>query len=615
MSITSVELHEQYTSALRSYFAGELETASQDVYELARRAIADGLGILDVAAIHNEALATVLVDIFPPEESARVTKEAEDVLMQSLAPFEMTHRGFQEVNESLRYLNATLEQRIEKQTAELRARGEKLARRAWELTEANAELKREGAERKLSEDRLAYIAQYDHLTGLANRTLFRDRLEQSLVRTKRGGTLMALLVLDLDRFKAVNDTLGHGAGDLLLKKVAKRLGGSVRNSDTVARMGGDEFSIVLNDITEAQQVAPVARKIIDNLARPFVVDGHEVSITTSIGIAVYPSSDEESLIVDADSAMYHAKEQGRNTYRFHTPEMNARARELLDLESKLRRALDREEFLLYYQPQVDLTTGRIVGTEALLRWQHPELGLIPPGKFVPVLEDIGLMVRVGEWVLRTACRQGKAWQRDGSPPLRMAVNLSARQFGQQDLIGIVSGVLGETGLDPHCLGLEITESLLMEDIQANSRLLDEVKTSVGGLQISIDDFGTGYSSLYYLKALPIDVLKIDQSFIRDITTDPAGATITTAIINLAHNIGLKVIAEGVETEEQLAYLHEKACDEAQGYYFGRPLPANEFATLLQRERSSLDGPSSDAHHVGVVPENGGCKFPKNPRAS
>ena len=500
MSITSVELQEQYTSALRSYFAGEWETASQNVYELGRRALTDGLGILEVATIHNEALAAILVDTLMAEESARVTKEAEDVLMQSLAPFEMTHRGFQEANESLRNLNETLEQRIDEQTAELRARGQTLARRAVELSEANVELQREGAERKLSEDRLAYMAQYDHLTGLANRVLFKDRLEQALVRTKRSGTLMALMSLDLNRFKAVNDNLGHGAGDLLLKKVAKRLEGCVRESDTVARMGGDEFSIILDDLTEAQQVTFVARKIIDNLAQPFVLDGHEVSVTTSVGIAVYPSSDGESLVADANSAMYSAKEQGQNTYRFHTPEMNAQARELLDMESKLRRALDQEEFLLYYQPQVDLATGRIVGTEALLRWQHPELGLISPGKFIPVLEDIGMMVRVGEWVLETACRQGKAWQRDGFPPLRMAVNISARQFGQQDIIGIVAGVLRETGLDPHFLGLEITESLLMDDIQANSRLLEELKTSVGGLQISIDDFGTGYSSLYYLKA-------------------------------------------------------------------------------------------------------------------
>lgn len=526
--------------------------------------------------------------IHTAEEGARVAKEAEDVLMQGLASFEMTHRGFQEANESLRHLNETLEQRIDEQTAELRTRETTLARRAQELTETNVELQREGAERRRSEEQLAYMAQYDHLTGLANRALFKDRLEQALARTKRSGTLMALMCLDLNRFKAVNDTLGHGAGDLLLKEVAKRLEGCVRASDTVARMGGDEFSIILDDLTEAQQIALVARKIIDNLARPFALDGHEAFVTTSVGIAVYPSSDGASLVADADSAMYSAKEQGQNTFRFHTPEMNARARELLDMEGKLRRALDQEEFLLYYQPQVDLTTGRSVGTEALLRWRHPELGLVSPGKFIPVLEYIGMMVRVGEWVLRTACRQGQAWQRDGLPPLRMAVNLSARQLGKQDLIGLVAEVLRDTGLDPHCLELEITESLLMEDIASNSRLLNELKTSVGGLQVAIDDFGTGYSSLYYLKTLPIDVLKIDQSFIRDVTTDPDDATITTAIINLAHNIGLKVIAEGIETEGQLAYLREKVCDEGQGCYFSRPLPAEEFTELLEKEGSLLD---------------------------
>ncbi len=442
-------------------------------------------------------------------------------------------------------------------------------------------------ERKRSEERLAYMAQYDHLTGLTNRALFQDRLEQALARAKRSGALVALMFLDLDRFKAVNDTLGHGTGDLLLKKVAERLEGSVRETDTVARIGGDEFGIILEGLTEAQDAALVARKIIDKLVQPFVLDGHEVFVTTSIGIAVYPSSNGDSLLTDADSAMYCAKEQGRNTYRFHTPEMNAQVRERLNMESKLRRALDQEEFLLYYQPQVDLTTGMIVGTEALLRWQHPELGLVSPGKFIPVLEDIGMIVRVGEWVLQTACRQSKAWQRDGFPPLRMAVNISARQFSRRDLIDTVAGVLTETGLDPNYLELEITESLLMEDIKANSRLLDELKTSVEGLRVSIDDFGTGYSSFSYLKTFPIDLLKIDQSFIRDITTNSDDAAITTTIIVLAHNLRLKVIAEGVETEEQMTYLREKGCDEAQGFYFSRPLPADEFTKLLVRGGSLL----------------------------
>ena len=595
MKVTSVELQVQYISALRSYLAGERETASQDVYELGRKAIAGGLGVLDVLTIHNEALATVLVDKHTAKEYTRVAKEAEDLLMQSLAPFEMTHRGFQEANESLRYLNETLERRIDEQTAELRAREKTLARRARELSAANVELQREGAERMRSEEQLAYTAQYDHLTGLANRALFKDRLEQSLVRTERSGNLMALMCLDLNHFKAVNDTLGHGAGDLLLKEVAERLESSMRKSDTVARMGGDEFSIILDDFAEAQYIAPVAQKVIDYLAQPYVLDGREVFVTTSVGIAVYPSSSRESLIADADNAMYSAKKQGHDAYLFHTPEMNALARERLNTESKLRRALDQEEFLVYYQPKVDLTTGMIVGAEALLRWQDPESGLISPGKFIPVLEDIGMIGRVGEWVMKTACRQGKAWRSDGFSPLRMAVNISARQFGQQSLTDTVAGALSETGFDPNCLELEVTESLLMEDIESNSRLLSELKTYVGGLQVSIDDFGTGYSSLYYLKTLPIDVLKIDKSFIRDITTDPDDAAITAAIINLAHDLNLKVVAEGVETEGQLAYLRSKACDEAQGYYFSYPLPSNEFTRLLERGGSLLDAGHSIQH--------------------
>ena len=437
-------------------------------------------------------------------------------------------------------------------------------------------------ERKRAEEELAYMAQYDSLTGLANRALFRDRLEQALARAERNGNLVALMFLDLDRFKAVNDTLGHSYGDELLKEVARRVEGRVRESDTVARLGGDEFAIVLEDLSYAHDAIPVAQDILELVSQPLILDGHKVFVTGSIGIAVRPPSEGDRLLKDADAAMYRAKQRGRNNHEFYTEEMNVQAHERLALERDLRRALVREEFLLYYQPQVDLATGKIVGTEALLRWHHPERGLVSPGEFISVLEDTGMIVPVGEWVLRTACRQGKAWQESGLGPLRVAANLSARQFSQEGLVDTVARILEETGLDLLTLELEITESLLMEDMEASTQALTELKRSVSGIRITIDDFGTGYSSLY-VKTLPIDLLKIDRSFVRDIAVDPDDAAIVTAILGLAHNLRLEVIAEGVETGEQMAFLRERGCDLAQGYYLSRPIPAGELTELLEKE--------------------------------
>ncbi len=446
-------------------------------------------------------------------------------------------------------------------------------------------------ERKRAEERLSYLAQYDHLTNLANRSLFRDRLEQALARADRKGSLVTLMFLDLDGFKAINDTLGHSSGDELLKEVARRIERRVRGSDTVARLGGDEFAIILEDMSDAQDAGPVAREILDIISEPLVLNGQEIFVTSSIGIAVRPPSKGENLLKDADAAMYRAKQRGRDNYEFYTEEMNVQVSERLPLEWDLRRARDREEFLLYYQPQVDLATGKIVGAEALLRWQHPELGIVFPTKFIPVLEDTGLIVSMGEWILRAACAQGKTWQDSGLEGLRIAVNLSARQFGQENLVETVVGVLKETGFDPRCLELEITESLLMNDVEATSRTLNELKGSAPGIRISIDDFGTGYSSLWRLKTFPIDLLKIDRSFVRDLATDPNDVVLAEAMIGLAHKLGLEVIAEGVETGEQLAYLRERGCDEAQGFYFSRPIPASEFGRLL-KGRGSLLGASS-----------------------
>ena len=447
-------------------------------------------------------------------------------------------------------------------------------------------------ERKRAEERLARMARYDHLTGLGNRVLFQERLARALARASRNEEPVALMFLDLDRFKSVNDTLGHAFGDWLLKKVAERLRGCVRETDTIARMGGDEFSIILEGLSNGQDAILVARKIVDALSRPFNLSGHEVFVTSSIGIAVSPPSPDAELTRDADAAMYRAKQLGSNNYQFYTPEMNAQAFERLDLERDLRRALDQEEFVLRYQPRVDLVTGRIVGAEALLRWQHPHLGLVSPSQFIHVLEDSGLIDPVGDWTLRAACAQCKAWEYAGLAPQLVAVNLSTRQFDQRALVDRLAQILDETGLDPSCLELELTESLLVEDINTSSAVLDELRTFLG-VRLSIDDFGTGYSSLSYLKRFPLDTLKIDQSFVWDVATDPDDAAIVSYIIGLAHTLGLKVVAEGVEKEEQLAYLREHGCDQAQGYYFGEPLPAEDFLELLKRGKMLLSASVRD----------------------
>jgi diguanylate cyclase (GGDEF)-like protein len=452
-------------------------------------------------------------------------------------------------------------------------------------------------ERKSAEDKLAHLAQYDPLTNLANRALFHDRLEHALARAERHEGMLALLFLDLDRFKAVNDTLGHIGGDALLKQVGNRISARMRESDTVARLGGDEFAIIIEDLVEAQDAARVADDLVKILSEPYIVNGHEIPVGVSIGIAVSPPSKGDRLLKDADAAMYRAKREGGNAHHFYTEEMNVQASERLMLERDLHYALDREEFLLHYQPQIDLATGEIVGAEALLRWQHHGRGLVSPADFIPVLEETWHIVAVGEWVLEEACRQASSWQDSGFAPIRVAVNLSARQLGRGRLVYAVERALQESGLDPECLELEITESLLVEDSEAGLRSVELLKEAVGRLRISIDDFGTGYSSLYRLKTLPIDRLKIDRTFIGGVMTDPEDSAITATVISLAHELHLQVTAEGVETAEQLAFLRERGCDEAQGFYFSRPLPAHEFARLLGGERQML-GASGDAGGQG-----------------
>ena len=402
-----------------------------------------------------------------------------------------------------------------------------------------------------------------------------------MTRAERGGTQLALMLLDLDRFKEINDTLGHRAGDRLLQAVADRLTSVLRTVDTVARLGGDEFTVIVEDVESAEAVALVAEKVVGALAKPFPLDDQEYFLTVSAGITMYPSSpgDIETLIMNADVAMYDAKDKGKNNFQFYRAEMNAMKQERLSLEGQLRRAADRGELFLEYQPQTDLRTNQVIGAEALLRWRHPDLGLIEPNRFIPIAEQTNLILQIGKWVLHKACAQNVAWQRAGMPRIRVAVNVSARQF-RAELLETVAAALRETGLAPDCLELEITEGLLIEDPKVASAVLTELKTL--GVHVAIDDFGSGYSSLSYLKHFPLDSLKIDRGFVRDLSFDPNDASIARAIIALGHSLDLKVIAEGVETPQQLAFLRDHRCDVVQGFLFGAPVSADEMAALLRQ---------------------------------
>jgi diguanylate cyclase (GGDEF)-like protein/PAS domain S-box-containing protein len=435
---------------------------------------------------------------------------------------------------------------------------------------------------KMAESHLRHMAHHDSLTDLPNRTLLRERLQRELARGRRGDRLFALHFLDLDRFKAVNDALGHHLGDRLLQEVGARLAEAVRTEDTVARLGGDEFAVLQTEVVHTEEAAALAGRIIDTVTRPFLCDGHEITVSASVGITLHPrdGGDVEELLRNADLAMYRAKAEGRNGYRFFAADMDIHAREAIVLESDLRNALGSAQFLLYFQPQVNLRSGRIVGAEALLRWERPGWGLLKPGEFLPLAEENGLIVAINTWVLREACAQAVSWQKPGAPPVRVAVNLSPVQFRKQDVHQLVVHALQTTGLDPALLELELTEGILMQNPEAAAATLRRLRQL--GIRFSIDDFGTGYSSLSYVKSFPVDRLKVDQSFVRNLTSDASDGAIVRAIINLGHSLKLDVLAEGVETAEQLAQLTAERCDEIQGYYFSHPLPADEFRALLEQ---------------------------------
>ena len=439
---------------------------------------------------------------------------------------------------------------------------------------------RDITERKTAEQQIEYQAYHDALTGLANRRLFQEHLSLALALAQRRHSHVAVLFLDLDHFKIVNDSLGHTVGDELLKHVARRLRHAVREGDTVARVGGDEFTIVLQELARPDDAAAVAKKVIRSVTDPIEVNGHKLYVTTSVGVTVYPrdGEDAETLLKNADAAMYRAKSEGRNTYQMATQELSRTTQERMLLESGLHQAMETGEFVVYYQPQIDLETMQLVGMEALLRWNHPERGLVGPLEFIGLAEERGMILTIGEWVLREACREAKRFHDRGLTSLRVSVNISARQFRDPALVWTVESALSEAGLDPRALELEITETVAMEDVEQTMSTLAELRKS--GISIAIDDFGTGHSALSYLKRFPIDALKIDKSFIHDLPGGYADSAIVASVIQLANGLGIRVVAEGVETIEQIEFLREHGCREVQGFYFSYAVPPADIAKLL-----------------------------------
>jgi diguanylate cyclase (GGDEF)-like protein len=459
-----------------------------------------------------------------------------------------------------------------------------LGRMSWQLAQSRL---RESESKLEHARRVEYLAYHDGLTGLPNRSMFSKLLAQRISEARRYNKQLAVAFLDLDRFKQINDTLGHEAGDQLLVEVAARLQGCVRDSDTVARLGGDEFVVLLPEMEEGKQAVIVAQKILTVIGKAFTLIGHEFRVTASIGISLYPQDgeDEQTLTKNADIAMYQAKAEGKNNFQFYSEKLNANSLERLTLESSLRHALERSEFRLYYQAKRDIRSGRIAGMEALLRWEHPDLGTVAPMQFIPVAEDTGLIVPIGKWVLKTACLQSVAWQKEGLPPLSVAVNMTARQFSDEYLLQDLASILKDTGMNPQLLEIELSESLLIHDVETTLRILTGIKSL--GVRIAVDDFGTGYSSLATLQRFPLDTVKIDRSFIGELAGPSDDSALADAVIAMGKSLSLTVIAQGVETKEQAEFLRAHACDELQGFYFNRPLPAYQFAQLMRAQTADI----------------------------
>ena len=456
-------------------------------------------------------------------------------------------------------------------------------------------------EKTRADARIEYLASHDSLTSLPNRETFNGLLHYAIETARRHQRRFAVLFIDLDRFKVINDSLGHEAGDMLLVEIANRLRHTLRSSDVVARLGGDEFVVILEEAAESHDVERITRDLLSVLSEPLQLSGHECHTTASIGIAMYPSdgADVQTLTKNADMAMYLAKEDGKNGFRFFTKEIKTQSIERLTLESALRRALDRDQFALHYQPKVDMATGQITGVEALLRWTHPDLGVLPPAQFIPLAEETGLIVPIGRWVLGEACAQNMAWQRRGLRPVSMAVNLSPRQFLDEDLLQDIDEALAASGMSPVLLQLEVTESMVMRNVSRAVKVLDAIQTR--GIRLAIDDFGTGYSSMSLMKQFPIDTIKIDRSFVRDLPDDSEDKAITQAIISMGKALGMTIVAEGVETAEQEAFLRDHACDEMQGFLFSKPVPSQQLAELLRSAPLLISPPLQPA--AGAALEN------------